>query len=638
MASSCRNIWTLVVEMSPRQSPERKPKKGREARLYKPNARGGTAAKNGGSRRRAVLSVVAMVLVMGIALAAWRLRRRDKTAGDDGSLFTDVAMEAGITFRHTAGQDTHYMLYPEIMGAGVALFDYDGDGDLDIYFLNGNYLRGREPDPKITNVLYRNDTEPGGRLRFTDVTEEAGVADSGYGQGAEAADFDNDGDQDLYVTNFGVNVYFRNEGNGKFTRTSLLAHEGWGQCCSAVDYDNDGDLDIYLVNYLTYDPKGEPLGLAMVAGKVINDYRGPQVFKGSPNVMYRNDGDGIFTDVTERVGLYAPEGKGMGLGVADFDNDGDADIFVANDFMENYLFENHGGKFYERGVAAGVAVSADGNVESSMGVDVADVDNDGLLDIMVPCRCFEIHTLYHNEWPVFTDAPAQCGLDKATKGYTGFSPSFLDYDNDADMDLFISTGRVITLEEAVLNGYATPWQFKERYAQVDLLLENDGRGFFRRVPPAKAGLHFLRPTVSRGTAVGDLDNDGDLDIVVNVCEGPAVVLRNNTKGGNWLTLKLIGTKSNLDAIGARVIARVAGKVQYHYLRGGGSYLSVSDRRIHLGLSSATKVDSIEIIWPSGIKQVLKNVRLVNRFLMIHEPARETGRERSAQATSRPTTE
>jgi hypothetical protein len=300
--------------------------------------------------------------------------------------------------------------------------------------------------------------------------------------------------------------------------------------------------------------------------------------------------------------------------------------------MDNYLFENHEGKFYERGVAAGVAVSADGNMESSMGVDVADVDNDGLLDIMVPCRHYEIHTLYHNEWPVLTDAPALCGLDRATEGYTGFSPSFLDYDNDGDMDLFISTGRVITLEEAVLKGCTSPWHFKERYAQDDLLLENDGRGFFRRVPPAKAGPHFRQRTISRGTAVGDLDNDGDIDIVVNVSEGPAVLLRNNTKGGNWLTLKLIGTKSNRDAIGARVIARAAGKVQYHYLRGGGSYLSVSDRRIHLGLGRATEVDSIEIIWPSGIRQQLKNIRPVNRFLTIRESAGETGRERSAEPT------
>ncbi len=557
-----------------------------------------------------------MVVLVGIALAIWRPGKREKTTHG----FTDVTEESGITFQHTTGQKTGRMLYPEIMGAGIVLFDYNGDDLLDIYFLNGNYIRGRKHDPKLTNVLYRNDgPDKKGRWHFTEVTEEVGVADDGYAQGAEAADFDNDGDQDLYVTNLGPNVYFRNEGNGTFTRTTLLAHPAWGQCCSAVDYDNDGDLDIYLTNYLTYDPDKQTLGITMVAEKLIHEYQGPQVYEGSPDVLYRNNGDGTFTDVTKEVGLYAPGGKGMGLGIADFDNDGDADIFVANDMMVNYLFVNEGGKFVERGVEKGVAVSGDGNLESSMGVDVADVDNDGLFDIMVPCRHRETHTLYHNEWPVFSDASPQRGLDETTLGYTGFSPSFLDYDNDGDMDLFISTGRVVTLEEAARKGLTRPEYFQERYAQVDLLLENDGRGYFHRVPPQKIGPHFRRKTVSRGTTVGDLDNDGDIDLVVNISEGRPVLLRNDTKGGHWLTLRLIGTKSNRDAIGARVIAHAGGNVQYHYLRGGGSYLSVSDRRVHLGLGNATIVDKIEIIWPSGTRQEMKKVHPLDRFLTIREP-------------------
>jgi hypothetical protein len=565
------------------------------------------------------------IIVAGIAVAVVLLKKprtgeteRERVGGAAGGVFTDVTKETGITFVHTTGQKTYRMLYPEIMGAGVILFDYDNDGDLDIYFLNGNYLRGREHDPKVTNVLYRNE----GKWRFTDVTEEAGVGDSGYGQGAEAADFDNDGDQDLYVTNYGPNVYFRNEGHGKFTRTALLTHPAWGQCCAALDYDNDGDLDIYLVNYLTYDPTTQDLGREVVAGKFIHEYKGPQVYKGSPDVLYRNDGDEVFTDVTKEMGLYQPGGKGMGLAVCDFDNDGDPDIFVANDMMVNYLFENKGGKFVERGVEAGVAVSGDGNLESSMGVDVADVDNDGRFDIMVPCRHRESHTLYHNEWPVFTDASPERGVDAATLGWTGFSPSFLDYDNDGDMDLFISTGRVVSLEETVLKGLTRPEHFFERYATTDLLLENDGRGYFRKLSAGEAGAHFGRRTISRGTAVGDLDNDGDMDLVVNVSEGRPILLRNNAmesgKGGHWLGLKLIGTKSNRDGIGARVVARVGNRVQYHYLRGGGSYLSVSDRRIHIGLGSATKVDSVEIRWPSGIKQTLTDVRPVDRFLTVEE--------------------
>lgn len=514
------------------------------------------------------------------------------------------------------------MLYPEIMGGGVILLDYNNDGLLDIYFINGNYLRGKPHDPKLTNSLYRNE----GNWRFTDVTHEAGVADSGYGQGGEAADFDNDGDGDLYVTNLGPNVYFRNEGNGTFARTALLQHPAWGQCCSALDYDSDGDLDIYLVNYLTYDHTKQDLGREMVAGKFIHEYQGPQVYEGSPDVLYRNDGGEVFTDVTREVGLYYPGGKGMGLGICDFNNDGYPDIFVANDMMINYLFENRGGQFVERGVEAGVAVSNDGNVESSMGVDVADVDNDGLFDIMVPCRHREIHTLYYNEWPVFTESPARSGMDAATLGYTGFSPSFLDYDGDGDMDLFISTGRVVSLEETVLKGLTRPEHFFERYAQPNLLLENDGRGYFPRVASAAAGNHFSLRTVARGTATGDLDNDGDIDLVVNVSEGRPILLRNNAvesgRGEHWLTLKLAGTQSNRDAIGAHIVASVGGRKQYHYLRGGGSYLSVSDRRIPLGLGIATRVDRIEITWPSGIRQVLEDVRPVDRFLTVREPIAE----------------
>lgn len=566
--------------------------------------------------------VVVCVVLVGTGIVLWRLwrsPRREPRRGvavvepvpsADNPMFTDVTGESGITFRHSTG-DTRRLLYPEIMGSGVALLDYDGDGDLDIYFLNGNYLRGKSANPKLTNVLYRNE----GDWRFTDVTYEAGVADASYSQGAEAADFDNDGDVDLYVTNVGPNVYFRNEGNGTFTRTSLLADPRWGQCCSALDYDCDGDLDLYLVNYLDYDAETALLGTIMVAGKLIHDYQGPQNYEGSPDSLFRNNGDGTFTDVTREAGLYQPGGKGMGLACADFDNDGRPDVFVSNDFMINYLFLNEGKMFRETGLLWGVALDGNGQTESFMGVDVADVDDDGRLDILIPCLGRESFNLFHNEGSVFSDISHSSGLYDATHGHTGFSPSFLDFDNDGDKDVFVTCGRVLSSEEPVIAGKTG---FAERYAQTDLLLENDGRGGFRRVAD-RAGPHFKKVYVARGSAVGDLDNDGDVDVVINNSAAPPVLLRNDTKGGHWLTVRLIGTESNRDAIGARVVARVGDRVQHYYVRGGGSYLSVSDRRVHIGLGEPTVADSIEIVWPSGAKQVLEKVA-ANQFLSMEEPA------------------
>ncbi|NQT84460.1 CRTAC1 family protein [bacterium] len=353
----------------------------------------------------------------------------------------------------------------------------------------------------------------------------------------------------------------------------------------------------------------------MIAGKLVHDYQGPQNYGGSPDVLFRNNGDGSFTDVTKDVGLYQPGGKGMGLACSDFDNDGDPDIFVSNDFMINYLFINEGGKFRETGLLQGVALDGNGQTESFMGVDVADVDRDGLFDILIPCLGRESFNLFHNEGSVFSDISVTSGLYDATRGHTGFSPSFLDFDNDGDMDVFVSCGRVLSSEEAVM---AERTGFEERYAQTDLLLENDGRGHFRRVAD-RAGPHFRKAYVARGSAVGDLDNDGDMDVVINNSDAPPVLLRNDTKGGHWLTLRLVGTRSNRDAIGARVVAHVGAETQHHYVRGGGSYLSVSDRRVHIGLGEAVVVDSIEITWPSGVRQVLQKVP-AGQFLTVVEPA------------------
>jgi hypothetical protein len=512
-----------------------------------------------------------------------------------------VAGESGIDFQHETGASGHYH-YPEIMGAGLILFDYDGDGDLDIYFINGNYLSPNEPDPNIVNRLYRNDLT-GRTLKFTDVTYEAGLADSGYGQGGEAADFDADGDQDLYLSNLGSDVFFRNEGNGRFSRAPLPSRHGWGQTCSALDYDGDGDLDLFVANYLNYDPAREPQGTNLVRGKVVREYRGPQHHAGLASLLLRNEGDLIFSDVTVEAGLDRSVGKGMGVACLDLDGDGAPDIYQSNDAMENFLFRNLGGRFEEVALATGTAVRADGHREGSMGVDAADVDGNGLPDLMVPCYFGEIHTLYLNEWPFFDDGSVKYGLRKVTRHRTGFSPSFVDYDNDGDEDLFISCGRVEAWPDAALREDST---YLERYGEPPILLENDGRGRFDSVAE-EAGPYFLTAHIGRGTAVGDLDQDGDLDLVVNHAQAGPAVLLNETRVGNWLSLRLEGGGKNLDAIGARIIAEVAGRTLYRWLRGGGSYLSVSSRFIHLGLGDAVSVDRIEITWPSGRKTILEDV-------------------------------
>jgi hypothetical protein len=524
-----------------------------------------------------------------------------------GPSFTDVTEQAGIRFRHTNGHTAGKPLYPEIMGSGVALFDYDTDGDLDIFLANGNSL-APPLDPAVHSVLYRND----GNGAFTDVTAAAGVGDAGYDQGVCTGDFDADGDPDLYVTVFGANRLYRNEGAGRFrevAKSAGVADTGWGQGCAFFDYDGDGRLDLYAQNYITWSPERQKNAAVVIDGQRVPDYAGPQDFEGQASRLYRNRGDGTFEDTTERAGVLRRDGKGMGLGVADFDDDGDTDIFVANDGMENFFFANRGdGRFEETGFLSGVAVGGDGFAKSSMGVDVGDFDADVRLDLVTPTLRREVFSLFRNTGQGFADVSWERGLAEGTAMRTGFSAHLFDADNDADLDLFFTNGGVKVAEDARLDS-----DYDGRYGQPDTLLVNDGAGQFKDVS-ASAGRHFARKLIGRGSAAGDLDNDGDLDLVVNNLAGPAVVLRNDTRG-HWLTLVVRGRDRQWRATGATVMVAWSGRKRVAVVQSTRGYLSASDDRLHFGLGAATKADRIVVRWPDGTQKELRDVA-ADQFLEV----------------------
>ena len=524
--------------------------------------------------------------------------------------FVDVTRQSGVAFRHENGYTGQYK-YLEIMGAGVGLFDYDGDGLLDLYFVNGNHI-GPQASPGIINRLYRNN----GDWTFTDVTDKVGVGHSGYGQGCCVGDYDNDGDPDLFVSNFGTDVLYRNNGDGTLVDVTAqvgLARPGWGQSCSFLDYDRDGWLDLYVQNYLQLDPTKVVKAYVYEGKHKLLDYPSPMGFPGAPDRLYRNRGDGTFQDVTEEAGLLQPNGKGMGVACADLNDDGHIDIFVANDTMENYLFWNRGdGTFEEAGLVAGVAFNRDGVPEASMGVDVGDYDRDNHLDLIVPCYRHQFFTLLRNTGGRFEDYSVASGLAQATARATGFNANFLDYDNDSDLDLFCTAGGV-RINEAV----SPDASYNQRYGIPDVLVANDGQGHFIDVS-SSAGPYFREALISRGAATGDLDNDGDLDIVVCNLADRAVLLRNETPSGHWITLNLVAADGRRNPIGANVRIQAGGQRQRWFIHGAVTYLSQSDRRVHFGLGGATTIDRIEIEWPDGERQVLQDLT-VDRFLEIKQP-------------------
>ncbi len=519
-------------------------------------------------------------------------------AAEEGLHFADVTREAGIDFVHSIG-DGHLSNLVESSGGGVAFLDYDQDGYLDLYVTNGAFVEGVSEGPKpgrpLTNRLYRNR----GNGTFEEVTDRARVGHSGYGMGVVVADYDNDGYPDLYLSNHGPNVLYHNNGNGTFSDvTGRAGVGGGGSSVGAVwlDYDNDGLLDLYVGNYIQFDPEYDYYYAP-------DGFPGPLAYAGQADVLYHNRGDGTFEDVTESMGILRPEGRAMGVSAADYDDDGYVDIYVANDAMENFLFHNEKGqRFQELALPAGVAYNHAGDATSSMAVDFADYDGDGLMDLFVSDMSYS--ALYRNEgYGLFRDVTYQAGIAVASGQYVGWASAFIDYDNDGDVDIFKVNG-----------------DLQHLFGQEDQLFENlEGRRF--RDVSVERGSYFQEELVGRGAAFGDYDNDGDIDVFIVNLNERGVLLRN--EGGNknnWLLIQLVGRSSNRDGVGARLREVSGDRVQVAQKKNSTGYLSQNDPRLHFGLGENEIVDRIEIVWPSGKVQLLENVR-AGQILTITEPQR-----------------
>ena len=505
--------------------------------------------------------------------------------------FVDVAARAGISFRHdNAASAEKYLI--ETMGSGCGWIDYDQNGLMDLYLVNGAATRLYKPPHALRSALYHNN----GDGTFTDVTEKAGVgAENLFGMGVAVGDYDNDGFPDLYVLGYDRCILYHNNGDGSFsdvTDRAGVANRGkWGSSAAWFDYDNDGRLDLVIANYVDWSPENN-----VFCGEHRPGYRGychPDVYHGQTPTLYHNQGDGTFTDVSKSSGVGAKPGNGLGVVTFDYDNDGWQDIFMANDSMANFLFHNNrDGTFRELGYLAGVAVSADGRAEAGMGTDAADATGKGMLDLIVTHLDFEQARFYRNLGDgSFDDATLAAKLGYATFHLSGFGARFLDYDNDGARDIFMANGHI--LDNIQLFHSST------RYAEPKLMLRNSGRGAFENVSD-NLGADFRLPRVSRGAAVADFDNDGDLDILVsNNGQAPQLLRNDAGNNGHWLQVFLIGTKSNRDGVGARVKVTAQDLVLYDQRKGGMSYQAAQDPRLHFGLGNRTKVDSVEIRWPSG---------------------------------------
>jgi enediyne biosynthesis protein E4 len=523
--------------------------------------------------------------------------------------FVDVAHPAGITFRHdNAASPDKYLI--ETMGSGCGWIDYDQNGLLDFYMLNGAATGVYTPRQSLGCALYRNH----GDGTFTDVTAKAGVGAEGlFGMGVAVGDYDNDGFPDLLVLGYGRCILYHNNGDGTFTDVTTRAgvqNTGlWASSAAWFDYDNDGKLDLVIANYVDWSP--ERNFYCGDRGPGMRSYCHPDDFHGQPPTLFHNNGDGTFTDVSKSSGVGQKGGNGLGVVTFDYDNDGWQDIFIANDHMPNFLFHNNrDGTFREVGYLAGVAVSADGQFEAGMGTDAADTTGSGRLDLIVGHLDMQLARVYQNMGDqTFDDATMRSKLSYSTYHVSTFGTRFMDYDNDGWRDLFMANGHVLDNIER--------YHADTKYAEPKMMFRNTGHGLFENVSNT-LGPDFQLPRVSRGAAIGDFDNDGDLDILVNNCGQAPQLLRND--GGNanhWLELFLIGTKSNRDGVGARLKVSAGDLVLHDQRKGGMSYQSAQDPRVHFGLGRHASVDFIEILWPSGMSTKLGDLK-ADQILAIKE--------------------
>jgi hypothetical protein len=519
--------------------------------------------------------------------------------------FEEVSASASkITWIHNNAHSPDRQL-PETVGAGCAFFDYDNDGWMDVYFVNSGPSDFFVPSTPLKNALYRNNREG----TFVDVTDKAGVSGGRFGMGVAAADYDADGNIDLYITNYGSNILYRNNGNGTFsdvTDKAGVSAPGWSTCATWFDYDNDGSLDLFVSSFVFYDKTQNPLCTDETLKR--RYYCVPRLFKPQPSRLFQNKGDGTFKDVSRESGIADHPGKSFGAVATDVNNDGLIDLFVANDTMPNFLFVNKGGgKFEEVGLAAGVAYGESGRPRSGMGVDAADYDGDGWQDLFVANIDQEFFSLYRNQKElIFTDQPGE--IAPATQLLSGWGLKFFDYDNDGDPDLLLVNGHPDDMIDSRIP--------RVRYREEMLMFENAGRAF--KDVSAVSGPVFKKVFSGRGMAVGDFDNDGDIDVLTSNNGEPPLLLRN--QGGNqnkWVGLNLIATKSNPAAVGALISWQVGNVKRTRLKTSGGSYLSSHDPREILGLGAATKIDFVEIRWPSGKIDRLESLPL-NRYSKVVE--------------------